>query len=141
MSKMGSHHPFGHLKHKLWPNERSGVKLAVCLPTTKSQELPEFSCMQVVCDIPLEISWQKIQLCFRSHLNQSFAHKVRGAPKSRESQLWQFWDSHLGVLGQKVIWMWASWRSTKYTLKPRWWLPPSPGHGESCESKFASGSS
>jgi hypothetical protein len=25
MSKMGSHDPFGHLKHKLWPKERSGV--------------------------------------------------------------------------------------------------------------------
>ncbi len=38
MSKMGSHDPFGHLKHKLWPKERSRVKLAVWLPTTKSQE-------------------------------------------------------------------------------------------------------
>jgi hypothetical protein len=27
MSKMGSHHPFGHLKHKLWPKEGLGVKL------------------------------------------------------------------------------------------------------------------
>jgi hypothetical protein len=26
ISKMGSHRPFGHLKHKLWPKERSGVK-------------------------------------------------------------------------------------------------------------------
>jgi hypothetical protein len=29
MSKMGSHDPFGHLKHKLWPKERPGVKLAI----------------------------------------------------------------------------------------------------------------
>ncbi len=29
MSKMGSHDPFEHLKHKLWPKERSGVKLAI----------------------------------------------------------------------------------------------------------------
>jgi hypothetical protein len=29
MSKMGSYDPFGHLKHKLWPKERPGVKLAV----------------------------------------------------------------------------------------------------------------
>jgi hypothetical protein len=27
MSKMGLHDPFGHLKHKLWPKEGSGVKL------------------------------------------------------------------------------------------------------------------
>jgi hypothetical protein len=29
MSKMGSHCPFGHLKHKLWPKEWSGIKLAI----------------------------------------------------------------------------------------------------------------
>jgi hypothetical protein len=29
MFKMGSHDSFGHLKHKLWPKERSRVKLAV----------------------------------------------------------------------------------------------------------------
>jgi hypothetical protein len=29
MSEMGSHDPFGHLKHKLWPKERLGVKLAI----------------------------------------------------------------------------------------------------------------
>jgi hypothetical protein len=28
MSKMGSHCSFGHLKHKLWARERSGVKIA-----------------------------------------------------------------------------------------------------------------
>jgi hypothetical protein len=29
MSKAGSHDPFGHFKHKLWPQERLGVKLAI----------------------------------------------------------------------------------------------------------------
>jgi hypothetical protein len=29
MSKMNSHDPFGHLKHKLWPKEGQGVKLAL----------------------------------------------------------------------------------------------------------------
>jgi hypothetical protein len=36
--KIASHEPFGHLQHKLWAKEGSGVKLAVWLPTTKSQE-------------------------------------------------------------------------------------------------------
>jgi len=31
MSKMSSHYSFGHLKHKLWPKEGPGVKLAVSL--------------------------------------------------------------------------------------------------------------
>jgi hypothetical protein len=60
-----------------------------------------------------------------------------GTPKSWESQFWEFQDSHLGVPGQNAIWMWASWRGTEYTI--RWWLPPSLGRGESCESKFAHG--
>jgi hypothetical protein len=46
MSKMGSHDPFGHLKHKLWPNEGPRVKLPIWLPTIKSQESPKFlACM------------------------------------------------------------------------------------------------
>jgi hypothetical protein len=50
MSEMGLHDPFGHLKHKLWPKERLGVKLAIWLPTTKSQELTRFPCLQMVYD-------------------------------------------------------------------------------------------
>jgi hypothetical protein len=29
MFKMGLHDPFEHLKHKLWPKEELGVKLAI----------------------------------------------------------------------------------------------------------------
>jgi hypothetical protein len=75
---MGSHDPFGHLKHKLWPKERSRVKLAVWLPTTKSRESTRFPCMQVACDIQLESSQQGLQLCFRLHLNRMSSHKVMG---------------------------------------------------------------
>ncbi len=67
------HRPFGHLKHKLWLKERSGVKLAVWLPTTKSRESTQFTYVQVTCDIPLESSWWKLQLCFRPHCNWRFA--------------------------------------------------------------------
>jgi hypothetical protein len=42
MFNMGLHHPFGHLKHKLWPKERPRVKLVVWFPTTKSRELTRF---------------------------------------------------------------------------------------------------
>ncbi len=54
MSKMGSHDPFKHMKHKLWSKEGPKIKLAVWLPAIKSQELPRFPCVQVVCNIPLE---------------------------------------------------------------------------------------
>jgi hypothetical protein len=56
-----------------------------------------------------------------------------GPPKSQESQFWEFWDSHLGVLGQNDIWVLALWPYTKITIRGRWWLPPSPGCGEFCE--------
>jgi hypothetical protein len=42
MFKMNLHDPFGFLKHKLWPKERSKVKLLIWLLTTKSQESPWF---------------------------------------------------------------------------------------------------
>jgi hypothetical protein len=58
--KMGLHCSFGHLKHKLWPKEGSGVKLAVWFPTTKSWESTRFTCLQRVCDIPLESSWREL---------------------------------------------------------------------------------
>jgi hypothetical protein len=54
-----------------------------------------------------------------------------GPPKLQESQLCEFRDSYLGVSGQKIIWMWTSWRDTKYTNRGkvvaspkfgRWWV-------------------
>ncbi len=85
MFKMGSHDPFGNLKHKLWPKKRSRVKLPIWLATIKSRESPRFHRVQMVCDILLENSWQGLQFCFRSHLNRSlhaklWAHKIMGVP-------------------------------------------------------------
>jgi len=78
ISKMGLHHPFWHLKHNLWPKERSGIKLAVWLLTTKSRELTRFPCVQVACYIPLKSSRRGLQLCFRHHYDRRSAHKVMG---------------------------------------------------------------
>jgi len=55
-------------------------------------------------------------------------------PKSRESNLGQFQDSSLGVLGLKAIRMWVRWSNAENTIWGRWWLPSSPGRGESSES-------
>ncbi len=43
-------------------------------------------------------------------------HTKVWAPKSRESQLWKFRDSHLGVPGQNAIWMLVPWPSRKYFI-------------------------
>jgi len=50
-----------------------------------------------------------------------------GAPNLRESQPWRFWDSHLGVLEQKSIWMWAMWRGAEYTIRGKVVASPKSG--------------
>jgi hypothetical protein len=55
-----------------------------------------------------------------------------GAPKSRESQPWQFRDSHFGVLGQKTIWMWALWKGVEYIIRGKVVASLKLGCGESC---------
>jgi hypothetical protein len=110
---MGSHHPLGHLKHKLWSKEKSGVKLVVWLPTTRSWELIRFTCVQVTCDTSLERFWQRLQLWFRTHLNPRFARKVMG-PQSRgsfnfsnfEIPIWESWDKmpfRCGLQGEEKV--------------------------------------
>jgi hypothetical protein len=105
MSKMGSHCPFGHPKHKLWLKERSRVKLAVWLSTAKNQESTQFPCVQVMCDTPLERYREGLQLCFRLHCDRKSAQEVM-SPQSRKSPIcgnfgtltWEFRDqNHLDV--------------------------------------------
>jgi hypothetical protein len=73
---MGSHDPFGHLQHKLWPKERLEVKLAVWLPTTESQDSIRFPCVQVACDTSLKSSRQELQLWFRPRSDRRSTPKV-----------------------------------------------------------------
>jgi hypothetical protein len=47
MSEMALYEPFKHLQPKLWAKERPGVKLAVWLPTIKSQESTQIWCQHV----------------------------------------------------------------------------------------------
>jgi hypothetical protein len=75
MFKLGSHDPFGHLKHKLWPKEMSGIKLTIWFPTTKSQKSTQFPFMKVACDISLESYQWGLQFCFRFHCNWRSEHK------------------------------------------------------------------
>jgi hypothetical protein len=131
MSKMGSRCPFGHLKHKLWPKERPGVKLAIWLPTTKSQESIRFPYVQATCDIPLESFQWGLQLCFKPHHDQRSAQEVI-CPQSRGSLGWcnfgtPSWESR----DKMAIWMWPLWSGAKYTIRGKvvaspesrpWWV-------------------
>jgi hypothetical protein len=123
MSKMGSYCSFGRLKHKLWPKEGLGVKLAVWLPTTKSPESTQFTCLQRSCNIPLERSQWELQLFFRLHLHRRFARKVmglqsRGSPNLGDSgtPTWESRDKKpfgCGLCGQPQSILQGG----------RWWLP------------------
>jgi hypothetical protein len=50
-----------------------------------------------------------------------------GAPKLWESQLWEFRNSHLWVLGQNAIWVLVSWPGTKYTIRGKVVASPKSG--------------
>jgi len=100
MSKISLHDPFGHLTYKLWPKEGLGVNLTIWLLTTKSRKSPRFCCVHVVCDIPLESSWRRLQLCFRPDFNQRFSCKVMG-PQSRGILIVRISRLSLGSPGTK----------------------------------------
>jgi hypothetical protein len=82
MSKMGPHCSFEHLKHKLWPIWRAKSQNGNLtpdqkkLPTGKSQESTQFTCLQTTCNISLESSQRGLQLCFRLHLDPRCVRKV-----------------------------------------------------------------
>jgi hypothetical protein len=126
MFKMGSHDPFRHIKHKLWPKEGSKVKLPIWLLTNKSWESPRFTYVQVACNIPLENSEQGLQLFIRPYLNRRFAQKVMGLQSCKSLNF-----KNLGVPRQNDIWVQASWLGTKNIIRGKvvasrkswpWWV-------------------
>jgi hypothetical protein len=131
--------PFGRLQHKLWQKEGSGVKLAVWFPTTKSRESTRPRCVQVECGTPLESSWGELQVCFRPHPDRRSEQRVMtlqslGSPNqdSFGTPPWESWDKKpfgCGCYGEAQSILYGG----------RWWLPPNPGRGESCESRIARG--
>jgi hypothetical protein len=125
MPKMGSHCSFGHLKHKLWAKERSGVKLAVWLPTTKSRESTWFTWLQTTCHIPLESSRRELQLCFRSDFNSRSVRKVMGLQSLRSPRWRDFGTPPRESRERKTIWMQAPWRGTEYTIRGKGGFPKS----------------
>jgi len=136
---MASHEPFGHMQHELWSKEGPGVKLAVWFPTTKSRESTRSRCVQVECNTLLENS--------RGYYNFSLdLVPIRGqseklwTPKTRGVQTGIVLGPHFGNPGKKCHSdASAAVKCREYYMGGRWWLPPSPGRGESSESKVARG--
>jgi hypothetical protein len=119
---MASHCPFGHLQPKLWAKEGPGVKLAVWLPTTKSQESTSFRPSNWECDTSLERSCRGLQVWFRPRCDQTFHSGVMssqspGTPPRTISG--QFRDSNPGVPGvpgKSDIRAWVPQSVTEYTI-------------------------
>jgi hypothetical protein len=136
MSKMASHKPFRHPQHELEAKEGPVVKLAVWFPTTKSRESTRPWCVQVKCHTPLESFQRGLQDCFRPHPNRRLERRaIRSqSPESpnrdnfgtplRESRENVPFECRCGEDAQRILY------------GGRWWLPPSPGRGESSESEL-----
>jgi hypothetical protein len=131
--------PFVHLQHKLWSKEGPGVKLAVWLPTTKSQESTRSQCVQVKCDTLLESSQGELQLWFRPCPDPNSGREVMNAINPGSPNWDNFgtplWESR----EKKPFGCKCGGELQRILYGGRWWLPPSPGRGESSESKVARG--
>jgi hypothetical protein len=127
MSKMASHWSFGHPQPKLWAKEGPGVKLAISLPTTKSQESTCSRCALGECDTALESSQKGLQVWFRPCPNlrsgrESTMSQSLGSPKPE-----QFRDSILGVPGKSAIRVQVRRSGTENTIGRMVVTPPEPG--------------
>jgi hypothetical protein len=87
----------------------------------------------------LQSSRGELQLWFRPHSNwrsEPGDMSVQSPESStRDSFRTPPWESR----EKSVIWMWLPRSNAENTIWGRWWLPPSPGRGESNESKVARG--
>jgi hypothetical protein len=133
MLKMTSYEPFGHFQHKLWSKEGLEVKLTIWLSTTKSRESTWSRCVQVECDTPLESSWGELQVFFKLHPNRRSELRVMssqspGSP-NRNSFGTPPWESQ----DKKPFKCRCHGQTERIIYGGRWWLPPSPGRGESSE--------
>ncbi len=126
MSKMGSHDPFEYLKQKLWPKERSWVKVSIWFSIIKSWGSPWFTCVQVACHISLESSWQGLQLILRYHFNQRSTQDVMGLQSRGSLNFGKFWVN-LWVLGQNDICMQPLWLIIENIIKGKVVASPKSG--------------
>jgi hypothetical protein len=116
---MASHWSFGHLQPKLWAKEGPGVKLAIWLPTTKSQESTSSRYPIRECDMAFERSRRGLQLWFRPRRDptpQSGVMTVQSSGSLVGTISGQFRDSISGVPGIYAIRMPPPRRGAEYTI-------------------------
>ncbi len=119
-------------------NEGSGVKLTVWLSTTKNRESTRPRCVQVKCDTSLESFQGELQVCFRLHPNQRSEQGVMSC-QSPGSPNWDNFGTPWESREKVPFWCRCGGVTQRILYGGRWWLLPSPGRGELCESKVALG--
>jgi hypothetical protein len=132
---MDLYESFGHLQPKLWSKEGPGVKLAIWLPTTKSRESTRSQRALGECNMALENSQWELQHWFRPRPDWRLRREVMtvqspGSPNqdSFGTPLWESRDKKPFGCSVRGV-------TQNILYGGRWWLPPSPGRGESSESK------
>jgi hypothetical protein len=124
MSEMASHWSFGHLQPKLWAKEGPGVKLAIWLPNTKSQESTRSQCALGECGTALKRSRRGLQVWFRPRPDRTLGRQARMSQSPENPKSGQFWDSTLGVPGKSAIRMQVRRRGTENTIGRMVVAPP-----------------
>jgi hypothetical protein len=103
-------------------------------PTTKSQESPWFTCVEVTCYIFFKSFRGGLQLCFRPDLNQRFSQKIMGFQSCGSFNFRNF-----GTFGTKWHLGAGLVPSTKNTIRRKVVAPPNSGRDEFCESNLLCG--
>jgi hypothetical protein len=136
---MALHEPFRHLQLKLWAKEGPRANLTIWLSTTRSRESAWSRRATEECDMALENSQRELQDWFRPCPNRSSGWEVMmaqspGSP-NRDNFGTPLWESR----DKEPLGCGCGGATQRILYGGRWWLPPSPGRGESSESKVARG--
>jgi hypothetical protein len=87
--------------------------------------------VQVVCFMLLRSSRQRLQRCFRLHLNKKFSQEVMNLKNGGNPNFRNFKTPDLKVMGQNDIWVQPLWQGTKNTIRGKvlaspkfrpWWI-------------------
>jgi len=132
MFKMGLHDPFGHLKHKLWPKKGWESCCHFDFRPLKVYNLLDF----LACKWCATYHWKAFNKSYNFVGNLT---SIRGL----HTKLWALKFMGVPILGISRLQLGSL--STKWHLGVGLWLGTknikSLGHGVSCESVFARGSS
>ncbi len=75
--------------------------------------------------------WTKATILLQTSSQSEVCTQSYAPPKLWKSQLWEFWDSQLGVPTQNDIWVLVLWLGTKYIIRGKvvaspksepWWI-------------------